>query len=658
MEVVRDICSLKDNTKKIMLDNLQFTSEKVDTTPPIIMIDHKDEILTEIFQKFLKNIEENNLFHSKGLLLLSNQKGIVLRQYSLQGIPGFLSLDETKALDFSINLIGMNAIGLSAMFQEAFFVDKDEHHLNLLKEYSSVSLPIFDKNNKMIAIIGYLTAKELEKVEFDSLNTLAVAFKLGYSEFKRMSKLEKENQKNEALLTISQKLYTTFDVNEVLLEAVKNINFFYPDDELEILMTHDYFIPNAPIKKLSFIPNKNDISGKAFIEGKVIVNRRGETGNKGDIAIPLKGKQGIYGVIHISCNNKQVMSQEKINFLTNIANIISNAFENAKLYQQSNNLVKELKIINQITKRLNESLDKDSILEYVINESINIFDAHNVCIFKTNNESQTLSVLSSNLQEIIDNTIHIDYGYMGLVTKSHEPIIIADIDSDQDNEDDYITSLGCRSLIASPILVNEELIGILTVSSNKPHHFSYENFRMLQLFSQHLGLALTNAYLHEKIQQLVIKDYLTDLYNRSYLDQKVEELMMKDQSGSILLFDIDNFKNINDTYGHQVGDQVLLQIANILKSSIREGDIAARWGGEELTLYLPNINTEIATKIAERISRKIENETNPQVTVSCGVATWTEQKNDIDYLKLIRIADQALYSAKRQGKNQVKVSIV
>src|SRR5690606_23007528 len=120
--------------------------------------------------------------------------------------------------------------------------------------------------------------------------------------------------------------------------------------------------------------------------------------------------------------------------------------------------------------------------------------------------------------------------------------------------------------------------------------------------------------------------------------------------------DIDNFKAINDTYGHQTGDDVLIQVANIIKSSIRDNDIAARWGGEELAIYLPNAPLSSALQVAERIRERVSRKTSPRVTISIGVSQWKQQDMIKGLDTLFQKADQSLYTAKSTGKNQVIVS--
>ena len=167
-----------------------------------------------------------------------------------------------------------------------------------------------------------------------------------------------------------------------------------------------------------------------------------------------------------------------------------------------------------------------------------------------------------------------------------------------------------------------------------------------------LHLALANARLRDELEKLVITDYLTKLFTRSYLDGKMQESLENDEQGAFVLIDIDNFKRINDLYGHQVGDEVLQQIADIIRRHLHVNDIAARWGGEEIAVYLPNRTLEDGLELANQLIEEIQKETEPEVTISCGVSCWNQNRKDNPRSLFVR-ADQALYKAKEQGKNKV-----
>lgn len=179
-------------------------------------------------------------------------------------------------------------------------------------------------------------------------------------------------------------------------------------------------------------------------------------------------------------------------------------------------------------------------------------------------------------------------------------------------------------------------------------------FKLLESLVQHSTLAFMNAMLREELEKIVVTDYLTKLHTRRYLDEVIQTSMGSDASGALILFDIDNFKQINDVYGHQTGDRVLVQVAETVCANIRDGDVAARWGGEELAVYLPKVPLSDAISIARRITEKVREQTIPTVTVSCGVSWWERQGCE-DAKQLFKRADAALYMAKETGKNCIFV---
>src|SRR5699024_11567597 len=129
----------------------------------------------------------------------------------------------------------------------------------------------------------------------------------------------------------------------------------------------------------------------------------------------------------------------------------------------------------------------------------------------------------------------------------------------------------------------------ITVLHERKTYFTCESFKLGQSLIHHATLALVNAVLREKLEKAVITDYLTGLYSRKYLDKMFNKHMKKDKQGTLILFDIDDFKKINDKYGHNIGDEVIIAVAKIIKNSISDQDIAARWGGEEFAIYLPHV---------------------------------------------------------------------
>lgn len=216
-----------------------------------------------------------------------------------------------------------------------------------------------------------------------------------------------------------------------------------------------------------------------------------------------------------------------------------------------------------------------------------------------------------------------------------------------------------KSLIISPLLNSDKIIGILRMDSIRAAVYTQDDLRLLDIIGDLGAVAIQNAFLYSCIQDLAIKDSLTGLYVRRYflkrLEEEVKRAARKNGSLSLLMLDIDRFKSYNDRFGHAAGDIVLKYLASTITASLHEGDMAARYGGEEMVVLLVNAGKKEAKKTAESIRKKIEDapfvlrREKQNLTVSIGIATYP--KDSILEEELIKIADSRLYKAKGLGRN-------
>ncbi|GAB6040610.1 GGDEF domain-containing protein [Endothiovibrio diazotrophicus] len=217
-----------------------------------------------------------------------------------------------------------------------------------------------------------------------------------------------------------------------------------------------------------------------------------------------------------------------------------------------------------------------------------------------------------------------------------------------------------REILVVPIQFKNSPLGAVVLAGTEP--FSGDAQWLVQLFRQGFGLALNNALAHERLQRIAALDVLTGVYNRRFGLSRLHEEFNRAVRGNtplgLLIFDLDHFKSINDTYGHLVGDRVLTRVAESAHRAMREGDILVRYGGEEFLGILPGASCNDTQLVAERLRRIIE-ETNVKdgeqtivVTVSVGITSFPQDDVD-DENQLIQDADEALYAAKRQGRNRV-----
>jgi diguanylate cyclase (GGDEF)-like protein len=258
----------------------------------------------------------------------------------------------------------------------------------------------------------------------------------------------------------------------------------------------------------------------------------------------------------------------------------------------------------------------------------------------------------------------IDMSKMELVArvcKSDEAIRI----SNSAGRDDYIhLSDKPGSLLIAPLLAHGQNKGVLIAEDEKKDAFSERHLQMLSTVARSAALALENAELHRRTEELTLNDELTQTFNYRYFVQKLQEekrrALRYELPLSLIMVDIDWFKKLNDSYGHEVGNIVLQQLSKVIKSCIRDVDIFARYGGEEFAIILPQTPQSEAVHIGERIREQVENETiqidedkQTKITVSVGISSFPE--NGKSQEELVSIADQALYRAKGEGRNLVCV---
>lgn len=212
---------------------------------------------------------------------------------------------------------------------------------------------------------------------------------------------------------------------------------------------------------------------------------------------------------------------------------------------------------------------------------------------------------------------------------------------------------------APAILLSGGLIlWLITLLLNR--HYNHNQGLVWMPFVIQMVISTICGILIKKLYQQAHTDTLTGLRNRKYFYTKLSEIKTK-APVSLILIDIDNFKSINDTYGHMAGDQVLQQFAEILQSNTRKNDVIARWGGEEFAIILLQTNIKEAYKIADRIRTIIENHLfsyeriTCKITVSIGIASAKEGA-DVGTEQFIKIADEALYKAKKKKNFIVTVA--
>ncbi len=219
---------------------------------------------------------------------------------------------------------------------------------------------------------------------------------------------------------------------------------------------------------------------------------------------------------------------------------------------------------------------------------------------------------------------------------------------------------GLESLIVLPLIIQDNAIGTFILASKSSGRFSKKTREMLGVISNQVAVSIENAKMYKKMEEMATIDGLTGLPNHRTFQSRTSEMIYRaERHGkpvSVVLTDIDKFKNVNDTYGHPVGDEVLRRVSKVLADQIRKVDIVARYGGEEFAMVLEETDEQGAMLFCERVRQEIaaqlmsSEKGSFRVTISLGIATYPS--DGVDKQTLITRADQALYAAKEGGRNR------
>lgn len=258
-------------------------------------------------------------------------------------------------------------------------------------------------------------------------------------------------------------------------------------------------------------------------------------------------------------------------------------------------------------------------------------------------------------------------GYPARVVRERRPLRVADAQAENAPKgalEGISSEMGqVRSIILAPLYYGDKVLGTLSLSAEQPNAFSELNLRLLASFAATTTAALQNAIMHAEIKQLAVTDPLTGQYNRRAFfelgQREMDRFLRFNHPLSAVMIDLDNFKLVNDTFGHAAGDQVLRTLSERCRAIIRERDIFGRYGGDEFALLLPDTEQQTAEHIANRILESLT--TTPwltdrgQVPVSASLGVACANKKHHVLEDLLAEADRALYEAKAKGRNRVEV---
>lgn len=350
--------------------------------------------------------------------------------------------------------------------------------------------------------------------------------------------------------------------------------------------------------------------------------------------------------------------------------------EESKVYKF---LYNQMEVLYSVGQRITANLNRKNIYKIIAEEIKNLIQCDVLQISLINHEKKTLEYkLCMKLEDKLEMPpINLDdENRFGVYAINHkQEILINDLKREYykyfNNFEEFIEKLAeeqsrtlerfSQSLIFVPIMIDSKVIGVIGVQAYEKNAFTLKDVNTLKVLSTYVGIALENSRLYKEIKYRANYDVLTKIFNRREALRKSEKIYNKVKkyydSYWVMMVDVDNFKKINDTYGHQTGDKVLASIAKVIKESIRECDIVGRYGGEEFIVIVKDDKNSYL-KIAERIRNNVENTVinigeNEIIKVTSSIGITKMDATDKTFQQIISEADKALYEAKNSGKNKV-----
>ncbi|MBI1912066.1 MAG: diguanylate cyclase [Deltaproteobacteria bacterium] len=348
-----------------------------------------------------------------------------------------------------------------------------------------------------------------------------------------------------------------------------------------------------------------------------------------------------------------------------------------EFYKELEEDKRNLETILEITNALSATLDPSEVLNTIVTKVAGATAAVRCSIVLIVKEDEGYVLASHEDPAVKELRLDLSkYPEIKKVIETKTPLAMDDIISHplMQAVKDNIKDLKEMSILIVPIVFNDEVLGTLFLRTRKRERgFTKKDIDFCRIIANSTFHALKNARLFEKVtrekdylKEIAVKDQLTSLYNHNFfysrLEEEFERAVRYETPLSLIMMDIDNFKQVNDTYGHRVGDVVLREISAMIKRGVRKTDIVARYGGEEFAVILPHTLLKGAVDEAERLRELIESHAyaglvTDKITMSIGVASYP-QKGAMNSGDLVNYADDALYKAKWSGKNCVKVAEV
>lgn len=572
-------------------------------------------------------------------------------------------------------------------------IDPSEHELMTAEGIKSVLLLPTERGGNVIGMVELLDVERYRtftEQEVDLLNTLAAHAAAELENSRLTLRYQQEHRLTEALIQVASALSSSLNLNEMLdciLEQITHIffcqavNIMLVEGEKAKVVRHlgyghtpagaEIIVDGVqlPLSLASFqymLDNREPIS---IPDTSAYPGWSAEAGLewvRSYVGVPLEVNNEVLGFINLDSDQPDFFSGSSLQELEAFASHAAIAIQNIQHYLEAQERARELEIVHQASLKLTASLDLGAVLNTILEKTLDampeMFDGH-IFLYQNGKLEFGAALWSDGRQGEIWSEPR-ENGLTYTVARSGEPVVVQDMTDHPIYEDAPDHWEG--SIVGLPLKIGDRVVGVMNIAHGKPYAFTREHLRLLRLLGDQAAIAIENARLHDLVRKQAITDMLTGLFNRRALNDRLDQEGLRSEryghEFSLIMMDLNNFKDINDTYGHPVGDQVLHYVGQCLQDNVRTTDFLARYGGDEFALLMPETSLAEALDLARRLQRAVRNcgpgfeESNSiKLQVSMGIASFPE--NASSPIELLKAADQALYRSKEADEGQEQINV-
>ncbi len=388
---------------------------------------------------------------------------------------------------------------------------------------------------------------------------------------------------------------------------------------------------------------------------RLVVGEGDAPSTRSAVSAPLRSRDRLLGVISAQSYNPDAYTRSDLELLQGIADVSAVAVQNVRHVQELDQRRREAERMEQISQILASSLDSEQVLNRVVEGALDLLRGDGAMVWLLEEDVVRVGAARGGSAPHVGTETSADHELVRRLRNDPSPVVMERLQSSPLLPGDLQCPPPARSALLLPLSGAEGVTGALVVTTPREGPFPEEEIHLLQRLAGHASVALENARLHSALETLSLTDPLTGLPNRRQLEIHLEREFAAAQRGrplSIVLFDVDHFKEYNDTRGHVAGDQALRALARILDDETRAMNLVARYGGDEFLAVLSDTGSVGAEQHAGRVHARIAADPDLRaegLTLSSGTATFTDEMGRVE--DLIREADQDMYRSKAQTRN-------